>query len=568
MRVDRQMLAETKAAHNHPTYAAMSYVMGCGVQGKGMSVHVEDENGRAFLALFDQYGNQSFGYSNERIVAAIREQLATGRLNSTKIMFEAEQIHLTERLAELTGQRLPFAYLANSGGETIDNALKLARAATGRPAFVTAAGCFHGKTFAALSASGRPEHAAYFQPFLESFRQVPFGDVAALEQAIGTDTAAVLLEPVQAEGGVIVPPPDYLRQVRSLCDEAGALLILDEMQTAFGRCGTFFAYEQFDVVPDLLCVGKAFGGGMLPISAVLGTEAVWRSLAALPSTFGSSLGGNPLSCRVGLETIAIASQESFLDAVREKGRLIERRLRDLAESFPDLVETHRGLGMMHGLVFHNEALSGLVLRLLLQRGVMSTYSLYNNRVLRVQPPMVISPDELERGLVSLAETLDAVRAHRERQRAGEELGLSGLTRRSRLGHPAERVRALLSATPHLLDPFALTPERPRTLPVEPEFPGTLGDDAVIWSDRLELPGDGVRLAAQANWLWTRLERSVLVGDAGDGCCELEIRLAWDAGTGPYEGMLGGPIGYFAANRLDELLAAMETRLEKERDETR
>ena len=319
LRTRRQILAEVKAAHNHPTYSTMAFVMGCGVQGMGAGSHVTDEHGRRFLALFDQYGNQSFGYSNERIIDAIEDQIKIRRLNSTKIMFEEEQIELTERLARLTGNRLPYVYLANSGGETIDNALKLARAATGRPAFVTAVDCFHGKTFAALSASGRPEHAVLFQPLLDHFRQVPFDDLAALEAAIGPDTAAVLLEPLQAEGGVIVPSPGYLREVRRLCSAAGALLILDEMQTAFGRCGTFFAFEQFGLAPDLLCVGKAFGGGILPVSAVLGTAAVWGSLKALPSTFGSSLGGNPLSCRAALEVIAIVSEDSSCPLSGPKG---------------------------------------------------------------------------------------------------------------------------------------------------------------------------------------------------------------------------------------------------------
>lgn len=385
MRTRRQRLAELKAAHNHPTYAKMAFVMGCKVQDRGRS-RVSDDEGRSFLAMFDQYGNQSFGYSHPRIVAAVREQLDTGVLNSTKIMFEDVQIRLSERLAQITGQRLPYSYLANGGGETIDNALKLARAATGRPGVISARGCFHGKTFATLSASNRPEHRAHLAPFMEHFRQVTFGDTAELAAALDDSVGAVLLEPVQAEAGVIVPPPDYLREVRRLCTEAGALLILDEMQTAFGRCGTFFAYEQFGIVPDLVCVGKAFGGGVLPVSAVLGTEEVWKVLRELPSTFGSSLGGNPLSCRVGLESVAIASDPLFLDGVRERARMIEQRLTAAAERHPGVVAAHRGVGMMHGLEFHDQALAGLVLGRLLEEGITSTYSLYNPGVLRVQPP--------------------------------------------------------------------------------------------------------------------------------------------------------------------------------------
>lgn len=550
-----------KAAHNHPTYSTMAFVMGCGVQGTGAGSHVTDEHGRRFLALFDQYGNQSFGYSNQRIIAAIEDQLKSGRVNSTKIMFEEEQIELTRRLAELTGNRLPFAYLANSGGETIDNALKLARAATRRPAFVTAIDCFHGKTFGALSASGRPEHAALFQPLLDRFRQVPFGDLAALEAAIGPDTAAVLLEPVQAEGGVIVPPPGYLTEVRRLCSAAGALLILDEMQTAFGRCGTFFAFEQFGVTPDLVCVGKAFGGGLLPISAVLGTGAAWESLNAMPSTFGSSLGGNPLSCRAALEVLAIASEDTFLPAVRAKGTLIERRLSAIADRFPRLIRAHRGLGMMHGLEFTDESLAGLVLRLLLREGVMSTYSLYNSRVLRIQPPMIISDRELNEGLDILVRVLVAVSARAE-SAAAPRLGT--VSREVRLDAAADAVRSALRRRPHLLDPFAWLPEEESSPPVSTRFQGTLGADIVIWCDLTEFTDAGVTLSARADWLWRRLDRKFNVRELPEGGCLVEVGIEWDAGSGPYEGLLHGPISAF----VEDGLTALATKLRGDTHEAR
>lgn len=568
VRTRRQELAEAKAAHNHPAYAKMAFVMGCGVQGEGRGSTVLDRDGRAFLAMFDQYGNQSFGYAHPRILAAVREQLDTGRLNSTKIMFEEEQILLTERLAALTGGRLPFAYLANGGGESIDNALKLARAATRKPRFVTAVDCFHGKTFATLSASGRPEHAAVFSPLMDGFAQVPFGDLDALagELAAG-DVAAVLLEPVQAEGGVVPPPPGYLREVRRLCTEAGALLILDEMQTAFGRCGTFFAFEQFDVVPDLICVGKAFGGGLVPISAVLGTAEAWACLKALPSTFGSSLGGNPLSCRVGLESIAIASDPEFLAGVRAKGAVITERLAALAQAHPTLVTAHRGVGMMHGLELRDEASAGLVLALLLERQVTSTYSLYQDTVVRIQPPMVISAEELERGLSILAEVVAEADAYVQATAVQPQAPTRPVRRTVSLDVDADDVRTLLAAHPHLLDPFARHPERAGA--AEGEFAGVVGEDDVVWTDVAEPTEDGVVLRARPDWLWARLERRVEVRSARtgpDGGCEVEVFVDWDTGTGPYEELLGGRIGHFAASRLDELLTRLRDRFNQDGDE--
>ncbi|MEU8953450.1 aminotransferase class III-fold pyridoxal phosphate-dependent enzyme [Streptomyces sp. NPDC048518] len=558
MRTYRQVLAEAKAAHNHPTYSKMAFVMGCGVQGVGTGSSVLDDAGRSFLALFDQYGNQSLGYSHPRIVAAIRDQLDSGVLNSSKIMFEEVQIRLTERLAELTGQQLPFAYLANGGGETVDNALKLARAATGRPRFISALGCFHGKTFATLGAAARPEHQERLGPLMSEFQQVPFGDIDALAAALDDSVAAVLLEPVQAEAGVVPPPPGYLREVRRLCTEAGALLVLDEMQTAFGRCGTFFAYQRYDITPDLVCVGKAFGGGMLALSAVLGTEAVWDVLRELPSTFGSSLGGNPLACRAGLETIAIASDEEFLAGVRAKGERITARLTAAAARYPEVIAEHRGVGMMHGLELRDDALTGLVLGRLIEEGVTSTYSLYNPRVLRVQPPLVISDADLERGLSVLEGVLAEADAARGSVRTTATP--SPLTRGATLARPAGAVIELLHARPRLLDPFARDNRAGRPGPEE-EFSGRLGQDEVVWADRVELRDDGVALRADSCWLWQQLDRTTVVRPAPGGGCAVEVRVAWDTGSGGYEEMLGGRVALFVEDRLTHLLARLEKELE-------
>lgn len=562
MRTRRQQLAELKAAHNHPTYAKMAFVMGCKVQARGEGSRVSDDEGRSFLAMFDQYGNQSFGYSHPRIVAAVREQLDTGVLNSTKIMFEDVQIRLSERLAQATGQRLPYSYLANGGGETIDNALKLARAATGRPGVISARGCFHGKTFATLSASNRPEHRTHLGPFMEHFRQVTFGDTAELAAALDDSVGAVLLEPVQAEAGVIVPHPDYLREVRRLCTEAGALLILDEMQTAFGRCGTFFAYEQSGIVPDLVCVGKAFGGGVLPVSAVLGTEEVWGVLRELPSTFGSSLGGNPLSCRVGLESVAIASDPLFLDGVRERAGTIGQRLAAAAERHPGVVAAHRGVGMMHGLEFHDQALAGLVLGRLLEEGITSTYSLYNPRVLRVQPPMVITVEELDHCLsvldTLLAEADAHLRAVGDGRADGSGTELSPLTRTVSLPHPAAEVLEVLHARPRILDPFATADTGP--VGYDAEFAGRLGADTVIWADRAETTARGVRLSAEAGWLWRTLRREATVTPAADGGSLLRLCITWDTDSGSYEELLGGRIGFLAGRALTECVAALRSAL--------
>lgn len=559
----RQSLAERKAAHNHPAYAKLSYLMGLGVQEHGQDSYVVDDAGRSFLALFDQYGNQSFGYSHPRVIAAIQDKLRTLNINSSKVMIEEDVVALAARLSELTGDRLPYAYFANGGGESIDNALKLARAHTRRPKFVTAAGCFHGKTFGALSASGRPDHLALFQPLMEEFQQVPFGDLDAMAAAVDDRTAAVLLEPVQAEAGVFVPDPGYLAGVRRICDERGAVLIFDEMQTAFGRCGAFFAHQLFDTVPDLMCVGKAFGGGVLAISAVMGKAELWRPLDEAPSTFGSSLGGNPLSCRVGLEVVELASESGFVEGVREKGAVISARLAELCDRFPDLVRAHRGIGMMHGVELRSVALSGLMLKLLIERGVSSTFCLYNTAVLRVQPPMTISADDLDRGLTAVHDALAEIEG---RQAPRGDTTADGRWTVSEIvtvdAEPAA-VLAALHARPRSLDPFAYDPDEQAPPANVAEFAGTLGDDVVVWADSLTVDERGVSCTAGPGWVWRSLDRSAAVRPGTGGGTAIELDVAWHAGAGLYEDFVGGPIEFSVRRRLERLVDDFAARIRQE-----
>lgn len=358
---------------------------------------------------------------------------------------------------------------------------------------------------------------------------------------------------------MIVPPPGYFQEVRRLCTEAGALLVLDEMQTAFGRCGTFFAHEQFGITPDLVCVGKAFGGGMLPLSAVLGTEEVWTVLRELPSTFGSSLGGNPLSCRVGLESIAIASDEAFLAGVRERAVVIGQRLGAAAQRHPGVLAAHRGLGMMHGLEFHDEATAGHVLGRLLEEGITSTYSLYNPRVLRVQPPMVIAADELAHCLAVLDTLLAETEALGDATGGGPGVTLSPVSRTVRLPHSVRDVLDALHAAPRALDPFAADGTR-APAGGDPEFTGRLGADTVVWTDHVDLTGQGVRLWAEPGWLWRTLERETRVEPDGADGSVLHVRVTWDTDSAGYEDMVGGRIGFFVERGLTERLAAFRTAL--------
>lgn len=332
-----QLLAAARMKLTAPAYSRATLIMGCGVQEKSEGCYIYDQYGRRFLDLFDAYGNQSFGYSHPRLLAALRRQLDSGHTNSCKIFFEEGPAKIGEALAALTDGALPCSYLTNGGAEAIDGVLKLARAHTRRPKFITAENAYHGKTFAALSAACRPEYDKMFEPMMPQFQAVPFGNIEAMERAIDDQTAAVLLEPIQAEGGIVVPDDEYFPRLRQLCTERGALLICDETQTGFGRTGRFFGFEHFGIVPDLISIGKSFGGGMLPVAAILCREEYWTPFRVAPLSFGSSLGGNPLACAVGLETLAMASDPEFLADIRRKGDYVGERLHAIGEAFPQLV---------------------------------------------------------------------------------------------------------------------------------------------------------------------------------------------------------------------------------------
>jgi len=560
MKSRRQSLAEAKHRHNHPAYAKMTYLMGCPVQSRGAGARVASESGEEYLALFDQYGNQSLGYSHPRVVAALQDQLASGVVNSTKIMFEPVPIQLAQTLAELTGGQLPYSFISNGGGEAIDNALKIARARTGRKNFVVAEGCFHGKTIATMDAAQREDHQDAFGEFMDCFVTVPFGDAEALDAVVDEQTAAVLLEPVQAESGVIVPPADYLARVRQRCDEVGALLILDEMQTAWGRCGAPLAHQLFDVLPDLVCVGKAMGGGIMAISAVLGTETSWQIVHSLPSSFGSSLGGNPMSCRAALEVVSIIGEPGFAQHQQALSDVIAERLPAMARRFPDTIVEVRGLGTMWGVELVDDAVAGQVLHSLLESRVTSTYSLYRPSVVRVQPPMVLTVEELHGMLDLLEQAIAAANDAGTTQVASS----SPLTAVLKSELPADSWLDLLRQQPHYLDPFvgAAAGDLPESLAgwragEAGVVQGDLGLEPTEWADCVRWTEDGVLLSAVPDWLWKDLSRSFTVHPAQDGTSSIRIELRWDTDCGHHEPMIAGAVAGMVVARLTSMPATYD-----------
>ncbi|GAB2776643.1 ornithine--oxo-acid transaminase [Amycolatopsis magusensis] len=376
------------------------------VIAEGEGAWVTDVEGKRYLDFLAGYSALNFGHRHPALVAAATEQL--NRVTLTSRAFHHDQLGLFCReLAELTGTEMVLPM--NSGAEAVESAVKLARkwayqvkgVPDGQAEIVVAGSNFHGRTTTIVSFSTDETARADFGPFTPGFVTVPYGDADALRAAIGPRTAAVLLEPIQGEAGVIVPPEGYLAEARRLCDESGSLLIADEIQSGLARTGKLLALEHENVHADVYTLGKALGGGILPVSAVVGSRAVLGVLR--PGEHGSTFGGNPLACAVGRAVVRLLATGEFQQRSAELGAHLHERLAKLVGNGLSAV---RGRGLWAGVDIApggptgreaSQALAGL--------GVLCKET--HDHTLRLAPPLVIDQDELDRGVEALAEVIGA-----------------------------------------------------------------------------------------------------------------------------------------------------------------
>ncbi len=385
---------EAHAAHNyHPLPVVLA---------RGEGAWVYDVDGRRYLDMLAGYGALNFGHRHPRLVAAAERQL--GRLTLTGRAFHNDLLGtFATELAALCGMDtiLPM----NTGAEAVETALKMARkwgyqakgVPEGRATIIVFGGNFHGRTTTIISFSDDPGARAGFGPYTPGFTEVPFGDAEALGRAIDADTVAVLLEPIQGEAGVIIPPEGFLADVRRLCTDNGVLMLADEIQAGLGRTGTTFACEHEGVVPDAYILGKALGGGILPVSAVVASADVMGVFH--PGEHGSTFGGNPLACAVGIEVVRMLETGEFQARTRELGAV----LRDLLEALPhDRVSAVRTRGLWAGIDIVGRT-GRDVCEGLMRRGVLAKDT--HGSTIRLAPPLVIERSDLEWAVEQLREEL-------------------------------------------------------------------------------------------------------------------------------------------------------------------
>ncbi|MFY7808493.1 MAG: aspartate aminotransferase family protein [Fimbriimonadaceae bacterium] len=409
----RASVVSDYSEHLNPGLAKLMQFAGFGVEVSAEGMYITDQDGRQYLDFLGGYGVFSLGHRHPDVLRAVVDQLHKQPLSS-KTFFNPVQGALARRLAEVAPEGLQYTFFSNSGTEAVEAALKMARAATGRTGFVSTEGGYHGKTMGALSVTGREKYRKPYQPLVPGASFVPHGDLAAAEKAIDETTAAFIVETVQGEGGVHVAPGGYLAGLRAACDRAGALLIVDEVQTGLGRTGKWFGCDHEQVRPDLMTLAKALGGGVMPIGATMGTAAVWNKVFAdNPLTHTSTFGGNPLACAAGLAVLDIMERDNLVERVATQGDRLQAALREAFKDQP-LVAEVRGQGLLIGVEFAEVEVGELVIAQMMKRGVIAAYTLNNPRVIRMEPPFLVTDEQIEHAVSclkeSVAETADLISA--------------------------------------------------------------------------------------------------------------------------------------------------------------
>lgn len=391
------------AEHGNPSLARLMNFAGFGVEMSAQGCTIVDHEGREFLDFLGGYGVFSLGHRHPKVIEAVKKQLDLMPLSS-KVFFSPRQAELATKLASIAPEGLQYTFFSNSGAEAVECALKFARMTTGKTGFLATHGGYHGKTLGALSVTGREKYRKPVEPLIPGAVFAPFGDLGAARAAMTHEVAAIIVEVVQGEGGIHIAPSGYLNGLRQLCDEFGALLIIDEVQTGLGRTGTMFACEAEGVRPDMMTLAKCLGGGVMPIGATMGTERVWEAVYGVnPLMHTSTFGGNPLACAAGLAALEVIQSEGLVERSRQLGDYLLQRLSRVQS---ELIADIRGPGLMVGVEFAMDEVGELVIAQMTKRGVIAAYTLNNPRVIRLEPPLVVTEPQIDQAVDVLAGAIE------------------------------------------------------------------------------------------------------------------------------------------------------------------
>ena len=365
-------------------------------------IYLFDSVEKKYIDLISGISVSNVGHRNPKVIEAIQAQLG----NYMHVMVYGEyiqspQVQFANALCELLPKNLDAVYFVNSGAEAIEGAMKLAKRFTGRRELISFRNAYHGSTQGALSIMGNEEFKNSFRPLLPDTRILDFNNTDQLSQ-ITENTAAVFIEPIQGEAGVIVPQNDFLKKLRARCNETGSLLVLDEIQTGMGRTGTLFAFEQYGIVPDILCLAKALGGGM-PLGAFISSTKIMSSLTNDPPLGHiTTFGGHPISCAAGLAALRIMTENNFIKAISEKERLFYQLLKHSS------IKEIRSKGLLIAVEFYSEAINKKVIANCISNGIIADWFLFNARSLRIAPPLIITADEIKLACAGILKSIDQI----------------------------------------------------------------------------------------------------------------------------------------------------------------
>jgi putrescine aminotransferase len=381
--------------------------------------YVWDSDGNKYIDFLGAYGALNLGHNPPEIREALSK--VSSRPNLLQASLSTYAAVLGHNLSEVAPSGLKHSFFCNSGTEAVEGALKTARAATGKFKIISCEGSFHGKTMGALSATGRKKYQIPFSPLVPGFETVEYGCLDALEEKLkAKDVAAFIVEPIQGEGGIIVPPEGYLKGARKLCSQYGALLIVDEIQTGFGRTGRMFACEEEGVTPDIMCVAKSIGGGVMPMGAFITTSEVWeKAFGGMEKCLlhTSTFGGNTMACAAGITSITAIVENKLPERAREMGEYMLNGLKALKDRY-NMIKDVRGRGLMVGIEFEtaergllNRITGGAVNKfyqeftgamvageLLNGHRIITAYTLNNPNVIRMEPPLIITKQDIDQML--------------------------------------------------------------------------------------------------------------------------------------------------------------------------